>query len=762
MSGVPVSDPLGPGPRSRSWAAAGGFLVLAALLAFAQPRSAGASSDWRAVAHEPSTEDSSGMTVKVKWKIEARPSLFPSDLVFLPAQGIRLKLEAWSVEPAAGPGRVHRGDTASATCSAADRLLDHLQEFLRDVEVEDPQGPGAVTRMIQQATEAAIRLLMGDTNQPGLRQRIEEAIAEMAPGCEHTFEPEMEVLHSPPKKYRVDLEGSARVIEMISVSLAGNGRINAGLAGGGVSGNLSLSADRFEKKELRRAASVRLTCPPGTIWNEEEVECVSHQDPDPSGWECPEDAEPGSGEYCACIEHVFEEVCFDCEFSDGSHFPADPDDPPVDEESTLVCRSNYPWFYEDGLTCAIIELFCLGGPFPRPKALPPGTTGEALAGCSDGLSWGPCPDQPEGLPLLIPAQSPSYGFPPCWKVGEVIVHPVPGVCENATAGLLADLTVASVEKIGGPSEAGEELHFVVRVRNQGASVASSAGLLLVLQTPGGTHDLELHSGGLNPGEERSLEISASQFPYVALSGPHLLDVRVDPYGVVNELTEGNNSRSLSFAVGTGSIPASDLLVTPLELVPDHPSVSQPVSVAFEIRNAGIVGLPEAAYEVRTDHDGEVSVQAFPLPATQPGDSLQRIFTLSEVGEGAYGVSVFVDSEEALTEDNEENNTTLRTFMVESAAGECLPCTSGQPNNAVGASYCTAPADPLLPPWQGHLYTCLGVRANGTSCESSGIHPNGWSYTGPRCPDPATLYEGAYHRDLCGNPGVCPGTMPLPF
>ena len=160
-----------------------------------------------------------------------------------------------------------------------------------------------------------------------------------------------------------------------------------------------------------------------------------------------------------------------------------------------------------------------------------------------------------------------------------------------------------------------------------------------------------------------------------------------------------------------------------------------------------------------------------LLAQKPEEEIRRI--LAQEGMAASTPKTITSPEAYLqelekvrsqgyAEDNEENNTTLRTFMVESAAGECLPCTSGQPNNAVGASYCTAPADPLLPPWQGHLYTCLGVRANGTSCESSGIHPNGWSYTGPRCPDPATLYEGAYHRDLCGNPGVCPGTMPLPF
>lgn len=739
------------------------FVLLFLVVAWCAATAPVQASDWTVITQGIQTDNSSGMTAQMDWEITAKANLTPATAALLPFMGIRMDLDAWTVQALDQSGPIELGGTDSVTCAAAGGLLNTLQALAAPLSV--PPNANDPISLAVSSLRGEIYQWVNGAIQGGLFAQYDQAMEEMLNGCTTQLSQSLDITVLGPGTYRADAEATLSMVDMFNVSVDTNGGIGVSqITNSGDSGNLLLGATAHPERTLQEDTTVKLRCPNGTTWNAEDFECKAPEtiEPDPPLWECPEDATPGSLEYCACPENVSSPECIVCGMSDGSPFPVGPNDPPIGGDVHTVCRTMNPFGQIDGQTCAIIELFCLGGPFPRPKTVPPGTTGEPMMGCSDGLSWGPCPDQPEGLPVLIPNQSPSYGLPDCWQVGDIIVNPVPGVCENTAPGLLADLTVSSIEVIGGPYEAGDTLLFAVKVRNQGSYVAFVTSLWLQIQGAGGTHSYEEFGGALAPGQERIFEISSSRFPYTAVAGPHLLNVMVDRVQLVVELTEENNSDFILFDVGSEPSPVSDLLVTPIELLPEQPTAGQALTAVFEIHNAGTVALPEATYSVRVDRGGEMEVESFTLPPTQPGDMLERSYTLPEVSEGPHIVSVFVDSEEVVTEDNENNNTTMRTFSVESADGECLPCTSGQPNNAVGAQYCTDPADPILPDWEGHLFTCLGVRANGTSCEPSGIHPNGWGYTGPRCPDPTTLYQGSYHPDLCGNPGVCPGTKPLPF
>lgn len=387
-----------------------------------------------------------------------------------------------------------------------------------------------------------------------------------------------------------------------------------------------------------------------------------------------------------------------------------------------------------------------------------------------GLGWEPGPW--DGFPQEPIEWHPPIDllavFGPCHTVDGIQVTECEdsggggggGTGGGAGAGDGPDLQVTLLRLLDPGLIEGDPVQLTTVLHNTGTATAVNSELEVAYQLPSGeTRAQRLWTGSLAPGQSRSFDVRSDAnavAPYLATPGAHRVTVTADHLDDVFEVLEDNNQRSLDFQVESGQSAGADLRVAGLSLEPSNPAAPQQVTLHFAIENVGLEPAPASTYRVAVSPPpgGEPAELEQSLGALGAGDRSEHALVIDSTVAGGYAVSVQADVHGDATESDEGNNTRTRTFTV-NPDGDCLPCTSGAPDNQVGDRQCHDPTEG--DPSQGLVWQCYGVRFDGSSCVASGNHPNGWDAIGPRCPDPATLCDQEMHPDLCGNPGICPGT-----
>jgi uncharacterized repeat protein (TIGR01451 family) len=127
-----------------------------------------------------------------------------------------------------------------------------------------------------------------------------------------------------------------------------------------------------------------------------------------------------------------------------------------------------------------------------------------------------------------------------------------------------DLAVTTSVEEPGPYRAGQTVHFVSVVRNQGGHMSSASRVLFMDRLPAGTvfrnaagdgatcswtaPDVACEHSSLASGEQFSIRIEVELPTRVPGGGPSLNQVEVDPKNAVSETSETNNKAQLSLTV----------------------------------------------------------------------------------------------------------------------------------------------------------------------------------------------------------------------
>ena len=368
--------------------------------------------------------------------------------------------------------------------------------------------------------------------------------------------------------------------------------------------------------------------------------------------------------------------------------------------------------------------------------------------CTDGARWGLCTDA-AGNPLpfvpdpsFLPSHHAEWLFPPCHLSADG--EPVTA-CEGNPAD--PDLVVTAASYTPLAPEVGDRVDLTVTIRNNGPQPAPNTRFTVTFS--GGQVSRQAHYwvGSLTAGGERSLPVSSLDAGYAVSGGANDVNIVVDSFAELVESREDNNTRQLSFTGHPAPPGGIDLRVTALAASPEVPVEGRQAVVSFEVVNGGSVAAPGVRYKVSLGAPSQMPVENTvnigPLAA-----GARHAEDYAFVGEepGSYSIRVEADPGNAILESSEVNNVSVTTVTFV-ADEPCLPCTSGEPGNAVGATLCAPHSNPAFPPSAGAQWICRGVRADGTTCVASGNHPNGWGWNGPRCPDPASLPAGWHQERL---------------
>lgn len=501
-----------------------------------------------------------------------------------------------------------------------------------------------------------------------------------------------------------------------------------------------------EEDQIRDQHGDCADCPPGyqAIGNE----CVEIDPNPPLLLDC-NDYPSGSPEYCALCPNTG--ACYDCDW--------------LPDENTLRCESKYEFTFVAGNVQALLDCLyldftreCLW--FQRLKMVPPGDPippHDSLTACSEGLGWTRCPDGNPNVRELIPEDSHLDLFPDCFFASNgTQITP----CGESFPGGTnrPDLVVASAEIVTTHPVAGAPLAVRFTIANHGTEPAPSTPWMVQVRWTGDARTFVGTTGSLAPGASRTETVTSDQLVFVPEARAYTYEVTADQNASLAELDENNNRKLVAVHVGEGSIGTGgpDLLASAAGVIPARPMVGTAAQLFVTVSNVGDTSSPESRFEATFIHpDGSMSPWSGDLPPLLPGQAHTESFLLVDDRDGAHVLRFEADSQDSLVELDEGNNLAEQVAMVQPTE-PCLPCTSGAPNNLVGATQCFESWDGI--PHEGGQYRCIGVRPDGTTCAPDGDHPNGWFGIGLRCPDASTLCAGSLHPDRCGIPDICPGTM----
>jgi Tol biopolymer transport system component/subtilase family serine protease/flagellar hook assembly protein FlgD len=226
---------------------------------------------------------------------------------------------------------------------------------------------------------------------------------------------------------------------------------------------------------------------------------------------------------------------------------------------------------------------------------------------------------------------------------------------------LPNLTVSHKDIIMNPSPAQERgsVNISALIRNEGASSADNITVKFYKGIPGDSGVLvgTVSIQSLGAGESRKV---SADWVGIMESGDRIVYVRVDPDNQIAESSEDDNEAFAALRIH--SLP--DLLLTPSSITfsPAVPKEGDTVSIDVIIHNSGgqaVQGIP-----VRLS-DGNTVIGAQVIPSIS-GNSLSGIsFAYDTTGQsGAHHITVAVDPDNLIGEQNENNNSASRTLGIQ--------------------------------------------------------------------------------------------------
>lgn len=232
-----------------------------------------------------------------------------------------------------------------------------------------------------------------------------------------------------------------------------------------------------------------------------------------------------------------------------------------------------------------------------------------------------------------------------------------------TAPTLADLTVSGLTTNSAAVTQGASLGYSYTIQDIGSVAAGSSITTVTLD---GRQISSTSLGSLSAG---SVAMSFGSLSTAGLSaGQHILSVKTDAYGQVNESNEANNTASVSFLVNAVSSKA-DLVIAGLTSISANTLVQgDMLAFYYSLNNTGggASGSSVAAYQVdamptATSYRGYNNFGA--IAANSSGGSVVDYLDTSTLSVGSHTLYMLADSTNKIAELNENNNVSSFTFNV---------------------------------------------------------------------------------------------------
>ena len=314
-------------------------------------------------------------------------------------------------------------------------------------------------------------------------------------------------------------------------------------------------------------------------------------------------------------------------------------------------------------------------PPPAPAAVPPpadtptATPPAAAAPSDPSTSLPALPGSVESAPTPSPTPLlPPTPVPPTPDASSPV--PVPAVAVVETH-FLADLVVEDGDIGFDPpnSSVGDTVTFTVTVTNQGEADAGSSKLRYTLARSVKTVFVgDVDVPAIPKGGSESVF-----FEWTADAGVHIVTVEADPTDQVHETSDIDNNKAQLHYNGTL---LADLVVESIGWSPDAPIMGETVTFPVTVRNQGKGNSGAFTVEMYVD-DGLIGEAE--LPPILPGDSEMVSFTW-DAQAGPHNLNALADSGMGISEADEANNETAKTFEATRFSDLVVEAVSWEPLN----------------------------------------------------------------------------------
>ncbi|MCZ7394655.1 MAG: glycosyl hydrolase family 18 protein [Candidatus Methanoperedens sp.] len=236
-----------------------------------------------------------------------------------------------------------------------------------------------------------------------------------------------------------------------------------------------------------------------------------------------------------------------------------------------------------------------------------------------------------------------------------------GIASAATP----DLTVTSMSFTPSSATTGQSISVTFTIKNQGGSSSGAFYNRISLGTSayGTTYSLgNFYMSSLAAGASNTVTVTTNAIPASVPAGSYYVTVFTDSNQGITESNENNNIGSSDPNKITVSQSTPDLTVTSVSIGTSSATTGQTFSVTYTIKNIG--GAASGSFSNRISLGTSVygttySLGDFSMGSLAAGASNTVTVTTNaipaSVPAGSYYVTVFTDSNQGITESNENNN-----------------------------------------------------------------------------------------------------------
>ncbi len=210
-----------------------------------------------------------------------------------------------------------------------------------------------------------------------------------------------------------------------------------------------------------------------------------------------------------------------------------------------------------------------------------------------------------------------------------------------------DLTVEDVSWLMEFPLTSDDAAFAIIIKNQGSDTSGSSQLTYSIDESPALHkDIK----PIPAGDSVTITLVS-----ILESGPHTIDVTIDPDDEIIELEESNNQKTLSFSTSIPDLAIKSIAWTPLTALP-----GDTITITAKVENRG---RSEAINPRLTLHIDGSPLDYADIAEIESGVTVTADFSWT-VEAGPHEISVFADLDKLIPESNETNNTMSRTLTLE--------------------------------------------------------------------------------------------------
>ena len=243
--------------------------------------------------------------------------------------------------------------------------------------------------------------------------------------------------------------------------------------------------------------------------------------------------------------------------------------------------------------------------------------------------------------------------------------------ENNTASVPLNITgssdpnlVVAHQKIAfdtDPANEAGRVAITARIENPGFSDAENVIVAFYQGVPG-TEDALLGTRALKFLATGSFQDVIFEWEKIPAAGEKVITVHVDPEDVIREISEADNQAFKTLNVL--SLPDLAVSSSAISLVPAAPREGEAAVFRVLIQNMGGQAASDVAITVR---DGDAQIHAETIPVIAGNAAVEMSFSsMAAVQNGAHTVTVSVDPEDLIEEQDEGNNIAAKPFGVQDA------------------------------------------------------------------------------------------------